>query len=786
MPGVDKLLLEEALEDAPQTRSLLGVFEQDVDILNLYTSELLTACRRLVNTQHNLGSATQELSKQLLQYEKLRFPLAGEDTIINSTIQQFAKTVDEISSWHAVLATQLVDGLMFPLNKFMENDVTEAITLRESFRQASEEHDAAILKYSRLSKKRDSEKAKLERQEANDELHMARRKFHQLAMQYYAAQNSLQYKRRCAMLEPFVGYIQAQVSFFRMGQDIMNQQLEDFLKNISTSVGNVKAELSEEAQRQELLINTILAEAQVSNIYSPEPLTTQEQPDKEGKEKSEGEEVEKAQQAVEVVRAANKTLTQKAGYLNIRSRHGLMHQWDRMYFFTQGGNLMSQARNQFAGSLVMDLDNTIVEPTDVDDRRFVFQIKSPEKKGPKYVLQADSEAEQEEWVSTLHNISQGLYLKDNPQEAMKQMLGVDKSIEVAEEQAFTGMGDLAESRAQEEEAKVEAAAAAAAAASAAAASAAAASAAATSAAAVKTEAPAVKTKETKEKKGFGINLMGRSRKTSGSSSSSSGGGGGGGGSGGGGKDPSSGPTPSPLDMIAATPIQFEIIPMGEEHQDDRPKDGPPRHVTPFVRFASVPSGPAFTRTFAARFLGSMEVGADRGSELIFAAMRQIMAARAIHSIFRTQELQIIINNDSLRLVEQANNVVMMEFGLENISMCAAHKENTRLFGFIARGSKVEGERSKYTCHVFEANSPGTEICQAVADATQNVLKQKQEEDSAEKQKEIENSILENMMATSATPPSSPSSSSSQLTNGTGTTSTSSLIKLDWDHHESEA
>ncbi|XP_078676452.1 DCC-interacting protein 13-alpha-like isoform X1 [Branchiostoma floridae x Branchiostoma belcheri] len=766
MPGVDKLLLEEALEDAPQTRSLLGVFEQDVDILNLYSSELLTACRRLVNTQHNLGSATQELSKQLLHYEKLRFPLAGEDTIINSTIQQFAKTVDEISSWHAVLATQLVDGLMFPLNKFMENDVTEAITLRESFRQASEEHDSAITKYSRLSKKRDTEKAKLERQEANDELHMARRKFHQIAMQYYAALNSLQYKRRCAMLEPFVGYIQAQVSFFRMGQDIMNQQLEDFLKNISTSVGNVKAELSEESQRQELLINTILAEAQVSNIYSPEPLTThQEEPEKE---KSEGEEVEKAQQPVEVVRSANKTLTQKAGYLNIRSRHGLLHQWDRMYFFTQGGNLMSQARNQFAGSLVMDLDNTTVEPTDVDDRRFVFQIKSPEKKGPKYVLQADSEAEQEEWVSTLHNISQGLYLKDNPQEAMAQMLGVDKSIEVAEEQAFTGMGDLAEAQAQEQEAKVEAAAAAAAA---------------SAAAAAKTEAPAVKTKETKEKKGFGINLMGRSRKTSGSSSSSGGGGGGG-------KDPSSGVTPSPLDMIAATPIQFEIIPMGEEHQqEEQPKDGPPRRFNPFDQSSSelyTDLGPAFTRTFAARFLGSMEVGADRGSELIFAAMRQIMAARAIHSIFRTQELQIIINNDSLRLVEQANNVVMMEFGLENISMCAAHKENTRLFGFIARGPKVEGERSKFTCHVFEANSPGTEICQAVADATQNVLKQKQEEASAEKQKEIENSILENMMATSATPPSSPSSGSSQMTNGTGTTSTSSLINLDWDHRESEA
>lgn len=100
-----------------------------------------------------------------------------------------------------------------------------------------------------------------------------------------------------------------------------------------------------------------------------------------------------------------RSLTQKQGYLYIRkydisafiysvlyhrcvfiicvafcpsfSKTGLVSStWERQYFFTQGGNLMQQARGEVAGSLVTDLDNSSVMAVDCDDRRFCFQVTS--------------------------------------------------------------------------------------------------------------------------------------------------------------------------------------------------------------------------------------------------------------------------------------------------------------------------------------------------------------------------------------------------------------------------
>lgn len=67
------------------------------------------------------------------------------------------------------------------------------------------------------------------------------------------------------------------------------------------------------------------------------------------------------------------------------SKTGLVSStWERQYFFTQGGNLMQQARGEVAGSLVTDLDNCSVMAVDCDDRRFCFQVTSFD--GKKWVL----------------------------------------------------------------------------------------------------------------------------------------------------------------------------------------------------------------------------------------------------------------------------------------------------------------------------------------------------------------------------------------------------------------
>lgn len=52
--------------------------------------------------------------------------------------------------------------------------------------------------------------------------------------------------------------------------------------------------------------------------------------------------------------------------------------------------------------------------------------------------------------------------------------------------------------------------------------------------------------------------------------------------------------------------------------------------------------------FVVRFLGSMAVKSDDTVEVIYEAMRQVLAARAIHNIFRTTESHLLVTSNDLK------------------------------------------------------------------------------------------------------------------------------------------
>uniref|UniRef100_A0AAV2L4U8 BAR domain-containing protein n=1 Tax=Knipowitschia caucasica TaxID=637954 RepID=A0AAV2L4U8_KNICA len=159
MPAVHhKLLLEDALHDSPQTRSLLSVFEEDALNLTDYTNKLLQTMQRVFGAQSEMGLATEQLSQQLLDYEKKNFALGKGDEEVITTLQSFAKTVGELNSLHSELANQMADNMVFPLIQFREKDLTEISTLKEIYGIATDEHEASMVKYSRLPKKRENEK----------------------------------------------------------------------------------------------------------------------------------------------------------------------------------------------------------------------------------------------------------------------------------------------------------------------------------------------------------------------------------------------------------------------------------------------------------------------------------------------------------------------------------------------------------------------------------------------------------------------------------------------------
>uniref|UniRef100_A0A4W6D532 Adaptor protein, phosphotyrosine interacting with PH domain and leucine zipper 2 n=1 Tax=Lates calcarifer TaxID=8187 RepID=A0A4W6D532_LATCA len=581
-----------------QTRSLLSVFEEDSGMLTDYTNKLLQSMQRVFGAQSEMGLATEQLSQQLLEYEKKNFALGKGDEEVITTLQSFAKTVGELNSLHSELANQMADSMVFPLIQFREKDLTE--------------HEAAMVKYSRLPKKKENEKLKAD---LVKEVAYTRRKQHQASLQYYCALNALQYRKRVAMLEPMLGYTQAQISFFKKGIELVSKKMDNFLSSVSNMTQSIQAQLDTEAEAMRAAQRELLSVE--DTVYMPDKDTE----------------------------PVNRTLIQKAGYLNIRNKTGLVTTaWDRLYFFTQGGNLMCQPRGAVAGGMVLDLDNSSVMAVECEDRRYCFQITSPSGK-TSMILQAESKKEYEEWICTVNNISRQIYLTDNPE-------AVAIRLNQTAIQAVTPITSF-------------------------------------------------------EKRQEGSPNPDRA-KPGGVHATSSG-------------SQKSGAAPEPEDLIApGTPIQFDIMLPASEFQDQNRAGG--RRTNPFGETdddcSTESDDSLLQQVFAVRFLGSMAVRCGDNQEVIYEAMRQVLAARAIHNIFRTTESHLMVTSSNLRLIDPQTQVTRISFQLGEVCQFAAHQENGRLMGFVVEGrdwsdGDEEGEPS-FSAFVFESNTEGEKICYTIS------------------------------------------------------------------------
>uniref|UniRef100_A0A8C7S578 PH domain-containing protein n=1 Tax=Oncorhynchus mykiss TaxID=8022 RepID=A0A8C7S578_ONCMY len=565
-----------------QTRSLLSVFEEDAGTLTDYTNQLLQSMQRVYGAQSEMGLATEQLSSQLLEYEKQNFALGKGDEEVISTLQQFARTVGELNTLHSELASQMADRMIFPMIQFREKDLTEISTLREVFGIASDE--------------------------LVGEVAYSRRKQHQASMQYYCALNALQYRKRVAMLEPMLGYTQAQIHFYKKGMDLVSKKMDSFLVSVSSMTQSIQAQLDSEAEAMRLTQRELLS--MEDTVYMPD------------------------RDSVPV----NRTLIQKAGYLNIRNKTGLVTTaWDRLYFFTQGGNLMCQPRGAVAGGMVLDLDNSSVMAVECEDRRYCFQITSPSGK-TSMILQAESKKEYEEWICTLNNISRQIYLTDNPE-------AVAIRLNQTAIQAVTPITSF-------------------------------------------------------ERRGEGSPNPDRAKPGGVQSSSSA---------------------PEAEDLIVpGTPIQFDIMLPASEFQDQNRVGG--RRTNPFGETDDDCSPESddslLQQVFAVRFLGSMAVRSGQTQEVIYEAIRQVLAARAIHNIFRTTESHLMVTSSCLRLIDPRTQVTRISFQLQEVTQFAAHQENGRLMGFVVEGrdwseGTEEGEPS-FSAFVFESNTEGEKICYTIS------------------------------------------------------------------------
>ena len=100
------------------------MFEKDATSLKKFSKAFVGSCQKVLNAQALMISASQELAYYLRMYGKQNFPLdqSIEEDSLAYNLNQFAGYIDEISSCFQVLVTQLNDSMIYPLNKFIENE----------------------------------------------------------------------------------------------------------------------------------------------------------------------------------------------------------------------------------------------------------------------------------------------------------------------------------------------------------------------------------------------------------------------------------------------------------------------------------------------------------------------------------------------------------------------------------------------------------------------------------------------------------------------------------------
>jgi DCC-interacting protein 13 alpha len=264
MATTKKLDLTDALEDRPETRKALEALQQEATSMKSYASALVASFQAVVEAQNGMCRSTDTLTQHLDRYKEQNF--AVKQDFISETVRKLGESVQQLKSWQEMLAVQMDQAMVQPMTDFIATDLMEVNRQRELFELASQEHDSAMVKYSKTSKRRETDKARFE---ANAELYMARKKFHEVTLQYFSAMNTLEQKKKLAILNPLMNFMHAQLSYFKMGHEILTDEMSRFLTTVTIEVNKLQGDYNSEVKS--LAARRDKLEKEYATRYNPDP-----------------------------------------------------------------------------------------------------------------------------------------------------------------------------------------------------------------------------------------------------------------------------------------------------------------------------------------------------------------------------------------------------------------------------------------------------------------------------------------------------------------------------------
>lgn len=268
-----------------------------------------------------------------------------------------------MNKFHNILLEQCAKSVLKNISDFLKKDIREVKDYKQIFMKISENYDGALNKNSQVNKNRPQEII-----EAENYVCSTKSQFQHSALDYVNYITLLQRKKKPEILSTLLSYISACSTYFHQGSDLIQDYDTYLFKELDEEVNVMRADYAQLEKEMQKRHNYV-------NGYS---------------EKGNAENSENA--------SATK---QMEGYLFKRTSNAFKT-WNRRWFYMKDNKLYYRKRSGEELPTVMedDLKLCAVKPVSETDRRFCFEIISPNRS---HVLQADSESNYHSWILALNS-----------------------------------------------------------------------------------------------------------------------------------------------------------------------------------------------------------------------------------------------------------------------------------------------------------------------------------------------------------------------------------------------
>ncbi|UJR37232.1 hypothetical protein I4U23_029941 [Adineta vaga] len=421
---MNEIDFEECLKDSPAYRNQLRQATNHIDMLEDRLEQMSKSCNSVINIGKTFVQEFQKFLKCIYDVREL----FSSDDVTFKSLAKFGEYLREIQALFSGLFEQTTNSVLRTLTRMLKEDIKKVKDQGKLFERLSSDYDIA------LQKNADASKTKAHVCEDASKILIATRScFGHTSIDYTYQINVLYNQHKVELVELLLSYINIHKAFFHQGHELLSVDTERDFTTITSQLTRMRQENvqkqkilekihdinqrrsppSTEKSKRSLLFshNRSTIKAKLSGHHQQCNLDDNKNDDVPS------ENTLSVPKPILQRNSSQQSLSStpnspipgvelnKEGYLFKRS-HNKFKTWSRRWFIIRDGQLLYMKRNNDSSSqsqvpqstMVPDLRLCTIRPANDNDRRFVFEILSPNSS---HLLQADSQIQCDQWVNSL-------------------------------------------------------------------------------------------------------------------------------------------------------------------------------------------------------------------------------------------------------------------------------------------------------------------------------------------------------------------------------------------------